>query len=254
MSTPEPSPYPSNEFDPEIGVPEDDPAIVTSWAHHGPADELRAYVARPSGAAVGGVLVIHENKGLDPYVRDVTRRLAKRGYVALAPDLLSRVGGTPSFAEPAAATAALGEVPVDQMVEDLVGWVSELAALQDDPSSKLGVIGFCFGGRTAWRLATRDDRFSAVVPLYGGNPPIEQFGTINAPVLAIYGALDEKVNAKIPAIEEAMAEHGKEFEKVIIPDAGHAFHNDSNPARYHPEAGRAAWLHATAWLDRFLRE
>ncbi|MDA8080280.1 MAG: dienelactone hydrolase family protein [Actinomycetota bacterium] len=219
----------------------------------GKDSEVLTYLAKPKeGAALPGVIVIHENKGLVPYIEDVARRLAREGFVAVAPDLLSRRGGTGAFADPADATSALGTIGRDELVEDLIACVSCLASDGSVQPERIGVIGFCFGGGMAWRLITKDSRVKAAVPFYGPNPPLEDVRDINASVLAIYGGLDDRINAGIDDIVSAMAQNSKEFEKIIYPGAQHAFHNDANPDRYHPEAAVAAWERALEWLRRWL--
>lgn len=241
-------------LDPAVTIPENDPAIAVELVSYPvPEGSIQAYLARPrDGERAPGIVVVHENKGLVPYIRDVARRLARHGYVALAPDLLSPVGGTDSFSDPAEATAALGRRNPEEMVQDLREAVSYLAAQPFVDAQRLGAIGFCFGGGMTWRLTCTDARLKASVPFYGPNPPLEQVPNIRAAVLGIYGGLDERINAGIPAIEAAMAEHQKVFEKEVYPGAQHAFHNDTNPDRYHPEAARAAWVRATEWFQRHL--
>ncbi len=219
----------------------------------GKDSEVLTYLAKPKeGAALPGVIVIHENKGLVPYVEDVARRLAREGFVAVAPDLLSRRGGTGAFADPADATTALGTIGRDELVEDLIVAISYLTSDDSVQPERIGVIGFCFGGGMAWRLITKDSRVKAAVPFYGPNPPLEDVRDIKASVLAIYGGLDDRINAGIDDIVSAMAENNKVFEKIVYPGAQHAFHNDANPDRYHPEAAAASWERALEWLRRWL--
>lgn len=219
----------------------------------GKESEVMTYMAKPkNGTGLPGVVVIHENKGLVPYVEDVVRRLAREGFVAVAPDLLSRRGGTGSFSEPAEATSALGTISREELVEDLIATVSLLAADDSVQPERIGVIGFCFGGGMAWRLITKDSRIKAAVPFYGPNPPLEDVPDIKASVLAIYGGLDDRINAGIDEIVAAMEQNDKVFEKIIYPGAEHAFHNDANPDRYHPEAAAQAWQRALEWLRRWL--
>jgi carboxymethylenebutenolidase len=138
------------------------------------------------------------------------------------------------------------------MVADLRATVSHLAADPGVREDAIAALGFCFGGGMAWRLATRDDRLRAVVPFYGPNPPLADVAAITAPVFAIYGELDARITGGLPDIEESMASNGKTFEKMVLPDAQHAFHNDTNPQRYNPQAAAVAWAaavdHLTAWL------
>jgi carboxymethylenebutenolidase len=238
---------------PASAVAADDRRITVSTVGF-PAESgtVSGYLARPAGAGTApGVLVIHENKGLTPYIESVTRRLAIAGYVALAPDLLSRAGGTASFADPAEATAALGKIMPPELVADLRAALSYLQGLDHVNGSALAVLGFCFGGGLAWRLATEDSRLSGAIPFYGPIPPLEAVPGITAPVFAIYGELDERITSKLPVIEEAMSEHGKDFDVAVYSGAQHAFHNDTNPDRYNPEAAEQAWSaaleHLAAW-------
>jgi carboxymethylenebutenolidase len=214
---------------------------------------VSGYLARPAGSGKApGVLVVHENKGLVPYIESVVRRLAVAGYVALAPDLLSRAGGTASFADPAEATAALGKITPPELVSDLQAALSYLEGLESVNSASVAALGFCFGGGLTWRLATQDARLSGAVPFYGPPPPVEDVPDITAPVFAIYGELDERITSKLPDIEAAMSEHGKDFDKAVYSGAQHAFHNDTNPDRYNPEAAEQAWAaaldHLAGWL------
>lgn len=218
----------------------------------GASGTLSGYLASPAGSASApGVVVIHENKGLVPYIEDVARRLAVAGYIAVAPDLLSRAGGTKSFADPAEATAALGKIGPQELVSDLKDTLTYLDGLDRVNSSALAVLGFCFGGGLTWRLATADRRLVAAIPFYGPIPPVEDVPNISAPVFAIYGELDQRITSQLPTIEEAMAANGKHFEKTVYSGAQHAFHNDTNPDRYHPEAAEQAWAaaleHLAAW-------
>lgn len=218
-----------------------------------PKGDLLIYCAKPHGnGQYPGVIVVHENKGLVPYVEDVARRLAKQGFFAIAPDLLSRRGGTSSFSDPAEATTALGTIDRNDMISDLMSAVDYLENSHEVDAKKIGAIGFCFGGGMVWQLITKDKRVKAAVPFYGPNPPLEDVQEIAAKVLAIYGALDDRINAGIPKIEEAMTSSGKTFEKLIYQDAQHAFHNDTNPDRYNQRAAEDAWTQATSWLDRWL--
>ena len=239
---------------PASAVASDDSRITVSTVEF-PADSgpVSGYLARPAGSgSAPGVLVIHENKGLVPYIESVARRLAAAGYVALAPDLLSRAGGTASFTDPAEATAALGQITPPELVADLRAALSYLQGLDHVTGSKLAALGFCFGGGLAWRLAAEDPRLSGAIPFYGPIPPLEAVPGIAAPVFAVYGELDERITSKLPVIEEAMSSHGKDFDQTVYRGAQHAFHNDTNPHRYNPEAAEQAWAatldHLKAWL------
>jgi carboxymethylenebutenolidase len=242
--------------DPAVWVGEEDAAIRSESVLIGSGESaLIGYQASPIGEGVyPGIIVIHENRGLTPYICDVVRRLAKSGFVALAPDLLSTFGGTDVFAEHVDATAALGTLDRGQMIDQLKDSVTTLATLDNVDSRHLGVIGFCFGGGMAWHLITVDERLDAAVPFYGINPPLEGVPNIRASVLAIYGALDDRINAGIPVIAQAMTESHKVFEYIIYPDSQHAFHSDTNLDRYNPDTARAAWEQGVAWLRKYLAD
>jgi carboxymethylenebutenolidase len=217
----------------------------------GEGANLQAYLARPMNeGSFPVVLVCHENRGLTEHIKDVARRLAKAGYVALAVDLLSRQGGTGALSSDEV-PGALGNQPPDQFVQDfLSGW----RYLQDQPftqAERVGMTGFCFGGGVTWRVATRMPELKAAVPFYGPHPPVEDVPGINAAVLAIYGELDQRINQGIPAIEEAMQQNNKIYEKVIYPNADHAFHNDTG-SRYNPEAAQDAWRRTLEWFGTYV--
>lgn len=245
------------ESDPDsvVFVSEDDPAIETEEYSLRQDEATTVYLAlsRTAGKKPG-ILVIHEKLGLTRYIKDVARRLAKLDYVALAPDLLWRQGGTASFGDTAAVIAAVAALTTNDMLSDLRASVSALATMGGVVAERIGVIGFCFGGGLAWRLATKEPRLAAAVPFYGPNPPIEDVPSINAPVLAVYAGLDDRINSGIDEIERAMRENFKAFEKAIFPNARHAFHNDTMPERYNAEAARHAWKTATVWLSQHLKE
>lgn len=236
-----------------VTVSPDDPSIAAATVGFpGQGTELKGYQARPkSNAAVPIILVCHENRGLVEHIRDVTRRLAKAGYAALAVDLLSRQGGTDRV-EAAQVPGILGNTPPEQFVQD---FQSGLRYMQDQPNvrkDRAGMVGFCFGGGVTWRCATKIAQLRAAVPFYGPNPPLEDVPNIQATVLAIYGELDQRINQGIPAIEEAIRKNNKVFEKIIYPNANHAFHNDTGP-NYHAEAARDAWSKTLTWFEKYLK-
>ncbi|MFN8099988.1 MAG: dienelactone hydrolase family protein [Mycobacterium sp.] len=228
-----------------------DHAVLTApvtWA--GPRGELQGAWA---GAADprGGVLVIHENKGLNDWVRSVAARLAGAGYSALAVDLLSEEGGTATFTDPAQATAALGRTPPDRFVADLRSGLDELARRL--PGGKYAVTGFCFGGGLTWQLlAAGEPRLAAAVPFYGPAPDDPDFaGSRQAAVLAFYGELDARVNATKAAAQRALERAGMVHELVVEPGADHAFFNDTGP-RYNAAAAADAWRRLQDWLGPHL--
>ncbi|BBX82807.1 dienelactone hydrolase family protein [Mycolicibacterium aubagnense] len=221
------------------------PAPIT-WAD----DKLQgawAGAAQPRGA----VLVIHENKGLNDWVRSVVGRFGGTGYSALGIDLLSAQGGTAAFKDPAEATAALGKIPPDQFVADLRSGLDELQ--RRAPGVKLAVIGFCFGGGLTWQLlAAGEPRLAAALPFYGPLPDPHDFaGSKQAAVLAFYGAKDERVTSSKDAAAAALEQAGMAHQIVVEPDADHAFFNDSGP-RYNAAAAADAWQQTQSWLERYL--
>ncbi|RPI91750.1 MAG: dienelactone hydrolase family protein, partial [Chloroflexi bacterium] len=192
----------------------------------------------------------HENRGLTAHIEDVTRRLAKAGYVALAVDLLARQGGTANFSS-GDVPGALGNTPPEQFVQEFIaGW----RWLQDQDyadTAKVCMFGFCFGGGVTWRVAVGMPELLAAVPFYGPPPPVEDVPKIQAAVLAIYGGNDTRINSGIPAIEAAMQQNNKIYEKMIYEGADHAFHNDTGE-RYNAEAARDAWSRPLAWFSQYL--
>jgi carboxymethylenebutenolidase len=215
--------------------------------------QVLAYLAEPrSGTPAPGVVVIHENRGMHEHFKDVARRLAKMGYVALAVDLASPEGGTARFTDPAQVSAFLGRTPEDQLVAMLNGGVSYLQGLSSARRDRVGAMGFCFGGGMTWRLATANAALRAAVPYYGPNPPLEDVAKIKAAVLAIYGARDTFINPGIPAVRQAMERAGVTHEIIIYPNADHAFFNDTGP-RYNAAAAQQAWQRTLAWFERYLK-
>ncbi len=224
------------------------PTTPITWA--GPRGELQAaWAAAPE--ARGGVLVIHENKGLNDYVRSVAGRFAGIGYSALAIDLLSAQGGTGTFADPAEATAALGKLPPEEAVADLKSGIDELQ--RRVPDKKVAAVGFCMGGGMVWRLlASGEPRLAAAVPFYGPTPDNPDFaGSKDVAVLGIYAAQDQRVNATEPVARAALEKAGLVFELVTEPDANHAFFNDTGD-RYNPTAADDAWRRVQDWFTKYV--
>ena len=214
----------------------------------GPAATMLGYLARPAASgSYPGVLVNHEIFGLTDHIRDVARRLAKVGYLALAVDLVSRAGGTDQAGTDIA--GALTRGLVDDRIADLDAGVMFLES-QPDYDGRLGVIGFCFGGGMTLSFAAANDKVLAAVPYYGPTPqPASVMSATRAAILAQYGANDTRVNAGIPDLEAALA--GKTFEKRIYEGAGHAFNNDTGAA-YDEAAAVQAWTATTDWLRQYL--
>ena len=185
-----------------------------------------------------------------PHIEDVTRRLAKAGYVALAVDLLSRQGGSPQVGE-SNVPGALGNIDPAQFASDFKSGWAYLQGQSFADSERVGMVGFCFGGGVTWLMAVEMPELKAAVPFYGPPPPEEDLPRIQAAVLAIYGGLDGRITGTADRIEAAMRANGKVFEKVIYPNADHAFHNDTG-SRYNPEAARDAWARTLDWFGRYV--
>jgi carboxymethylenebutenolidase len=224
------------------------PTTPITWA--GPRGELQGAWAQAPDAR-GAVLVVHENKGLNDYIRSVAGRFAGIGYSALAIDLLSAQGGTASFTDPAEATAALSKIPPPDAVADLKSGIDELG--RRVPERKLAAVGFCMGGGMVWRLlAAGEPRLAAAVPFYGPTPDNPDFtGSKNVAVLGLYAAQDQRVNATEPVARAALEKAGMVFELITEPDANHAFFNDTGD-RYNPAAAADAWKRVQDWFTRHL--
>lgn len=224
------------------------PTTPVTWV--GPRGELQAAWAEAQDVR-GGVLVIHENKGLNDYIRSVAGRFAGIGYSALAIDLLSAQGGTSTFADPAEATAALGKIPPQDAVADLRSGIDELQ--RRVPGKRIAAVGFCMGGGYVWRLlAAGEPRLSAAVPFYGPTPDNPDFsGSKDVAVLGIYAAQDQRVNATEPVARAALESAGLVFELVTEPDANHAFFNDTGE-RYNATAAADAWRRVQDWFTRYV--
>ena len=223
------------------------PTEPISWA--GPHGQLLGAWAQSHNAR-RGVLVIHENKGLNDWVRSVAARFAGAGYSALAIDLLSEEGGTGHFADPAQATAALSAVQPDRFIADLNSGVTELQMRV--PGRKIAVVGFCFGGGLVWRLlASGVPDLSAAVPFYGPLPDNPDFAASRAAVLALYGALDTRVTSSKAAAKAALDRADLINDIVVEPNADHAFFNDTGP-RYNAAAAADAWGRVLDWFVHHL--
>lgn len=215
----------------------------------GPGGELQAaWAAAPKPKAA--VLVIHENRGLTPHFHDLVGRFAAEGYSALCVDLLSAEGGTGSLSDPAAAPTALADAPLDRLLGDLRAGIDELG--RRVPDSKIGAVGFCFGGGMTWSLLNAGEaRLAAAVPFYGPAPDSPDFSKAKAAVLGIYGGLDDRVNATREVAEAALKKAGLTHEIRTFPGANHAFFNDTGE-RYNAKAAAEAWTAVLGWFGQHL--
>jgi carboxymethylenebutenolidase len=239
-------------------VPEGDPAVAVDrvWYLSTDGVEVEAYVAWPASATMNqslpGVAVCHENQGLNPHTEDVARRFAKQGYVAIAPDLVSRVGPpTRDLPDLSAIMQAYQQLEAPQNARDFAAALTYLEAHPAVDATKLAATGYCFGGGVIWRLATIAPQLKAVAPFYGSNPPLEDVPNIRAAVLGVYGDLDTRLNEGIPAVTEALQAAGVTHRITVYPDSQHAFHADFRPS-YNPVTAPQAWGDTLRWFAEYL--
>lgn len=230
-----------------------DPDIVAEYVTYPSPEghgEVRGYLVRPSGAAgpVPGVVVVHENRGLNPYIEDVARRLAKAGFLALAPDGLTSQGGYPGNDD--RGRELQQQVDPTLLMNDFFAAIDWLLA-SDMTTDKVGITGFCYGGGVSNAAAVAYPELAAAVPFYGRQAPVEDVPRISAPLLLHFAEHDENVNAGWPAYEAALQAHGKTYEAHVYPGTNHGFHNDSTP-RYDEEAAELAWQRTLDWFERWL--
>jgi carboxymethylenebutenolidase len=212
---------------------------------------MRGYFARPAALSgkVPGVVVIHENRGLNPYIEDVARRLAVANFAAFAPDALAPVGGYPGDEEKAVQMFA--RLDPAKRFEDLVAGYGFLKS-RPECGPRVGAVGFCFGGTTVNNFAVRLPDLAAAVPFYGGQPAAADVAKIKAPLLIHYAGLDERINAGWPAYEAALKANGIGYQMFMYAGVNHGFHNDTTP-RYDEAAAKLAWSRTLAFLEEHLR-
>jgi len=235
-------------------VPKEDSRIKTSYETV-PSPQgngsIKGYLAKPASAAgkVPAVIVIHENRGLNPYIEDVARRFAVANFIAYAPDGLTSVGGYPGDDEKGA--AKFREVNGPKMLEDFVAAASWLKS-HPQSSGKIGAIGFCFGGGIVNQLAVRMPDLGAGAPFYGRQPSAEDTAKIKAPLMLHYAGNDPGVDQGIPAFEAALKANNKKYEVFVYDGAQHGFHNDTTP-RYDEKAAKLAWQRTLEFFNKNLR-
>jgi len=230
------------KYEETLQIQPDDPRLDSKYiTYNSPlgGGEIKGLLSKPVDAKtkLPGIVVVHENRGLNPYIEDVGRRAALAGFVSLAPDALTPLGGYPGNDDDGRAMQR--ERDRNEMLEDFIAAYNYLKA-NPDCTGKVGVVGFCFGGWVSNMMAVRLPDLSASVPFYGGQPPLESVPEIKAPLLLHYAGLDTRVNEGWPAYEEALKENKKDYTAYIYPDVNHGFHNDSTP-RYDKEAAELAW-------------
>ncbi|MFC3694789.1 dienelactone hydrolase family protein [Chenggangzhangella methanolivorans] len=238
----------SNDYARAAIVAPDDRRLAIDRVSYDAADgKISGLLARPkSGDKRPAVLVIHENRGLNPHIEDVTRRLGVSGFLAFGVDLLSPAGGTP--ADEDKAREMIGALDLEKATAELVAAVT---FLKDHPESNgsVGAVGFCWGGGMANRLAVASPDLKASVAYYGKALPPDQAAKVRAPLLLHYAGLDERINVDVPAFEDALKANEKEFEVEFYEGVDHAFNNDANPARYERRAAALAWDRTIAFLE-----
>lgn len=215
------------------------------------AGQMSGYLAQPKNLVkMPAILVVHENRGLNPHIEDVVRRFAVEGFLALAPDALSPMGGSP--ADPEQAIAMIKNLNMEETIKN---FAAAAAYLKTHPQStgKVGVVGFCWGGAVANMLAVQSADIVAAVPYYGKQPPTEEVVKIKAALLLHYAGLDERINQGIPALKEALVKNGVEHELHMYEGTEHAFNNDTNAARYNKGAAELAWQRTIDFLKRKLQ-
>jgi carboxymethylenebutenolidase len=226
-------------------------ATVASPSGNG---SIKGYLARPASAGTNklpAILVVHENRGLNPHIEDIARRLALENFMAFAPDGLTSVGGYPG--DDVKGGELFQKVDRAKMSEDLYAagvWLKS----RPDSTGRLGVTGFCFGGGISNALAVRmGSDLAAAVPFYGGAPPLEEVPKIKAAVLVHHGSEDKRLVDAWPAYEQAMKAAGVRYEGYIYPNAVHGFNNDATPQRYNKAAADEAWKRTVAWFNKYVR-
>ena len=228
-------------------LPENDPRVAASTVTF---EGGAGYLVQPNGEGkFPSVLVIHENRGLNPHIKDIARRVAAEGFVALAPDYLSAMGGTP--ADEDKARDMIGTLAPEQILATSRAGLAA-AKVQSKATGKAGAVGFCWGGGAVDALAVADPGLDAGVAYYGMQPKAEEVATIKAPLLLHYAGLDDRIDAGIPAFEAALNAAGKTYEIHMYDGVNHAFNNDTNAARYDKAAADLAWGRTIAFLKKYL--
>jgi carboxymethylenebutenolidase len=241
----------------DVRVPENAPDILAQNVQYagegGPMFGYLAYPRTTDGRPLPGVIVVHENRGLVDHIKDVTRRVARAGFVGLAPDLLSRQGGTSQFTDPTQQAAAYGRTTTAERLADLYSSLTYIKSLANVIFDRIGAVGFCAGGGNVWNFTIGLDELGAAVPFYGTPvPSVTNVPIIQAPVLAIYAGNDRNLTIQMAPVMTAMLQQQKAFGFVVYEGVGHAFHNDTGAA-YNAPAACDAWTRTIAWFNKYLR-
>jgi len=232
-------------------IPKDDARLKASTVEFSSPKgqgKMRGYLVRPAKASgkLPGVLVVHENRGLNPHIEDIARRIALDGFMAFAPDALAPLGGYPGDEDKA--RDLFGKLDLGKVGEDFVA-AAEWLRSRPDCTGKIGVVGFCFGGGIANMLATRLPDLSAAVPFYGAQPKAEEVAKIKAPLLIHYAEHDDRIDAGIPAFEAALKANHVRYQLFTYPGTQHGFNNDTTP-RYDKAAAQLAWQRTIEFLKK----
>lgn len=225
-----------------LTVSPNDPKLDSGFITYGSpkgGGEIRGLLSKPKGTTkkLGGIVVVHENRGLNPYIEDVGRRAALEGFISLAPDALTPLGGYPGNDDDGRALQRQRDR--NEMLEDFIA-AYEYLKNHENCNGKIGVVGFCFGGWISNMMAVKVPELAAAVPFYGGQPADDEVEQINAPLLIHYAGLDERVNAGWPDYEAKLKELDKDYEVHFYPDVNHGFHNNTTP-RFDKAAADLAW-------------
>lgn len=242
-----------DEMSPGVSAEQSDPDLISEFIKYpGETGDVKAFLARPkAGNKFPAVLIIHENRGLQPHIQDVTRRMAKEGFLALAPDALSPLGGTPENDQDKA-VSMIGQLDKEKTIKNFVAAVKYLKT-QSNSTGKVGCTGFCWGGGMTNQVAVNCPDLDAAVPYYGMQPTADQVPSIKAPIMAHYAGEDARINQGIPAFEEALKKNNKKYQIFMYEGAQHAFNNDSNPERYNEKAAKLAWSRTIAFFKEKLK-
>jgi carboxymethylenebutenolidase len=237
-----------------IQIQANDARLATEYVNYNSpkgGGSIKALLATPAEfkGKLGGIVVVHENRGLNPYIEDVTRRAALAGFIAIGPDALTPLGGYPGNDDKGRELQSKRDR--NEMLEDFIAGYEYLKN-HKDCNGKVGVVGFCFGGWIANMMAVKVPTLAAAVPFYGGQPAKEDVPNIKAPLLIHYGELDTRVNEGWPAYEAALKENKKEYQAYIYPNANHGFHNDTTP-RFDKAAAELAWTRTVDFFKQKLK-
>jgi carboxymethylenebutenolidase len=242
------------DYSGRIQVQPNDPRIKSEYINY-PSPKgggtIKALLSTPDNmkGKLGAIVVVHENRGLNPHIEDVARRAALAGFISLAPDALTPLGGYPGTDD--AGRELQSKRDRNEMLEDFIA-AAEYLKNYKDSNGKVGVVGFCFGGWIANMMAVRIPDLAAAVPFYGGQPPVEEVPKIKAPLLLHYASLDTRVNEGWPAYEKALKEHNKDYTAHMYENTNHGFHNDTTP-RYDKAAAELAWQRTVEFFGEKLK-